>query len=87
MDDIFFLKHEELQPVIAGKADYDIQQTIRERRQEYERYKAVDPPQVIIGRFPRLGIGATVSAYALAIGPAAFQLDLNPMMVVFRIVS
>lgn len=50
-EDIFFLEFEELEAVIDKRADCDIAAMIHRRRQEYERFKAIDPPQVIVGRF------------------------------------
>jgi pyruvate,water dikinase len=50
-NDIFFLKYEELSSVVDGQADFDVAAIIAHRRQEYERFKAVDPPQVVIGKF------------------------------------
>lgn len=50
-NDIFFLKYEELSSVIVSEPDFDVAQIIEQRRQEYERYKAIEPPQLIIGRF------------------------------------
>lgn len=50
-DDIFFLKHKELSSVITGELDFDVTSVIEQRRQEYEKYKAIESPQLIIGRF------------------------------------
>ena len=38
-------------PVLERKAAFDIVQTVRQRRREYERFEAIDPPQVILGKF------------------------------------
>ena len=50
-DDIFFLEISEVQPVVNGSADFDVQQRIAARRAEYERNCAVTPPPVVVGRF------------------------------------
>jgi len=50
-DDIFFLKIEEIAPVVNGKADFDIHQVIASRRAEYNKNSSVTPPDVVIGKF------------------------------------
>ncbi|GAF96653.1 unnamed protein product, partial [marine sediment metagenome] len=50
-DDIFFLRLEELEPVARDKADFDIHQVIAARRAEYDKNKAITPPDVIFGKF------------------------------------
>ncbi|NQT00514.1 MAG: hypothetical protein HQ580_00680 [Planctomycetes bacterium] len=50
-DDIFFLKIEEIAPVVHGKVKFDVSQTIAARRDEYEKNSSVTPPAVVLGRF------------------------------------
>jgi phosphohistidine swiveling domain-containing protein len=50
-DDIFFLKIEEIAPVVHGKADFDINQVIEDRRAEYNKNCSVTPPSAVIGKF------------------------------------
>ena len=50
-DDIFFLRLEEIEPVVQDKADFDIRQVITDRRAEYDRNSLIYPPDVIFGKF------------------------------------
>ena len=50
-EDIFFLKLEELEPVIQGRASFDVTATITERRAEYEHWQTVTPPSTIVGQY------------------------------------
>ncbi|MHC4533426.1 MAG: PEP-utilizing enzyme [Planctomycetota bacterium] len=50
-DDIFFLKIEEISPVVTGKADFDVNQVIAARRIDYNKNCSVIPPAVVIGKF------------------------------------
>ncbi len=50
-DDIFFLESSELEPVVQGRADFDVKQRIAERRAEYEWNKTQNPPAVVVGRY------------------------------------
>jgi len=50
-DDIFFLTLEELDPVVRGKAKFDVKAAIAERRAEYAKWDAISPPDLIVGRF------------------------------------
>ncbi len=50
-DDIFFLRVEEIEPVVSGRAEFNIKNVIAERRAEYDRCKSITPPDVIVGRF------------------------------------
>ena len=50
-DDIFFLKMEEIEPVAYGWAEFDIKKAVTERRAEYDRWKSVTPPDLIVGKF------------------------------------
>ena len=48
-DDIFFLRLEELEPVIQGKANFDVKEVIRSRRDEYEKNKSDNSEDLLHG--------------------------------------
>jgi phosphohistidine swiveling domain-containing protein len=50
-EDIFFLEVAEVEPVVRGRADFDVKQRIAQRRAEYEWNKAQTPPPVVVGRY------------------------------------
>jgi pyruvate,water dikinase len=50
-DDIFFLRREEIAPVVNGSADFDIRQAVTARRAEYNKNNSVIPPDVVFGKF------------------------------------
>src|SRR5262249_51887507 len=50
-EDIFFLRMEEIEPVRRQHSSIDVPQTIRQRRAEYEKNLAINPPAVVVGRF------------------------------------
>lgn len=50
-DDIFFLKMLEIAPVAQGTADFPVQQTISQRRTEYEQNLSYAPPHIVKGRY------------------------------------
>jgi phosphohistidine swiveling domain-containing protein len=50
-DDVFFLRLEEIDPVVKGTADFDVHQVIADRRAEYNRNESITPPDVVFGRF------------------------------------
>ncbi len=50
-EDIFFLRIEEIEPVIEGKAGFNVAATITERRAEYDYWQTITPPGTIVGRF------------------------------------
>jgi phosphohistidine swiveling domain-containing protein len=50
-DDIFFLEAAEVEPVVQGRADFDIKERIAQRRAEYEWNMAQAPPPVVVGRY------------------------------------
>jgi pyruvate,water dikinase len=50
-DDIFFLRLDELEPVVQGAASFDVHAAIAERRAEHARNLALEPPSVVVGRF------------------------------------
>jgi pyruvate,water dikinase len=50
-DDVFFLRFKEIEPVVQGKANFDIRQVIAARRAEYEKNSLISPPDAIFGKF------------------------------------
>ncbi len=50
-DDIFFLRYEEIAPVVNDHADFDIKKVIGARRAEYDKNCSITPPDVVFGRF------------------------------------
>jgi pyruvate,water dikinase len=50
-DDVFFLRQEEIDPVVNGRSDFDIHQVIAARRAEYDKNSSVTPPDVVFGKF------------------------------------
>ena len=50
-EDVLFLRFEEIGPVSLGQAQFDVRQTIAERRAEFEKNKKIIPPTVVVGRF------------------------------------
>jgi pyruvate,water dikinase len=50
-DDIFFLALEEIEPVVNGRAEFNIKKVIAKRRAEYDKWNLVTPPDVIVGGF------------------------------------
>ena len=50
-DDIFFLRHEEIIPVVNKNAGFNIRETIRARRAEYDKNRSITPPDVVFGKF------------------------------------
>jgi len=50
-DDIFFLRYEEIAPVVNKNADFDIHETIRARRAEYDKNCSITPPDFVFGPF------------------------------------
>jgi pyruvate,water dikinase len=50
-EDIFFLEIAEVEPVVQGRANFDVKQRIAQRRAEYERNMALTPPPVVVGRY------------------------------------
>jgi phosphohistidine swiveling domain-containing protein len=49
-EDIFFLENVEVEPVVQGRADFDVKGRIAQRRAEYEWNLAQTPPPVVVGR-------------------------------------
>jgi pyruvate,water dikinase len=41
----------EVEPVVQGRADFDVKLRIAERRVEYERNTTLTPPPVVVGRY------------------------------------
>jgi pyruvate,water dikinase len=50
-EDIFFLEIGEVEPVVQGRADFDVQQRVAQRRAGYEWNMAQTPPPVVVGRY------------------------------------
>jgi phosphohistidine swiveling domain-containing protein len=50
-EDIFFLELSEVEPVVRGRATFDVGQRIAERRAEYEWNRSQMPPPVVVGRY------------------------------------
>jgi phosphohistidine swiveling domain-containing protein len=50
-DDIFFLRYEEIMPVVKGNADFDIHHVITARRAKYDKNCSVTPPDTVFGKF------------------------------------
>jgi len=50
-DDIFFLRLEELDSIVRGKREFDINRVITARRAEYDKNKAIMPPDVVFGKY------------------------------------
>jgi phosphohistidine swiveling domain-containing protein len=50
-EDIFFLELSEVEPVVRGRADFDVKRRTAQRRDEYEWNKAQTPPPVVVGRY------------------------------------
>jgi phosphohistidine swiveling domain-containing protein len=62
--DIFFLEIGEVEPVVQGRADFDVKQRIAQRRAEYEWNVAQTPPPVVVGRYdPRKDTGLKIDAH------------------------
>jgi pyruvate,water dikinase len=49
--DVFFLRVEELEDVLAGRALFDVAGTIASRKLEFARHRAMNPPALVIGQF------------------------------------
>ncbi|MCL5281431.1 MAG: PEP-utilizing enzyme [Planctomycetes bacterium] len=50
-EDIFFLEVAEVEPVVKGRAHFDVRHRIAQRRAEYQWNKAQTPPPVVVGRY------------------------------------
>jgi phosphohistidine swiveling domain-containing protein len=50
-EDIFFLEVVEIEPVVQGRAGFDVKQRIAQRRAEYEWNMTQTPPPVVVGRY------------------------------------
>jgi pyruvate,water dikinase len=50
-DDIFFLRHEEIIPVVNNNAGFNIHEVVSARRAEYDKNCSVTPPDVVFGKF------------------------------------
>jgi len=49
--DMFFLRIEEIRPLVEGRADLDIHKVIAARRAEYNKNSSITPPDVVFGNF------------------------------------
>ena len=64
-DDVFFLRHEEIIPVVNKNAGFNIHETIRARRAEYDTNCSITPPDVVFGPFdPDTYIPETIDEHA-----------------------
>ena len=50
-DDMFFLRLEEIAPIVSDNAGFDVRARVAERRAEYQRNLALSPPAIIIGKY------------------------------------
>jgi pyruvate,water dikinase len=50
-DDVFFLRYEEIDPVVNNSAGFDIKKIVRTRRAEYDKNRSITPPDVVFGPF------------------------------------
>jgi len=50
-DDIFFLRYEEIAPIVRGNFGHDIHRQIIDRWTEYNKNRSVIPPDVVFGTF------------------------------------
>jgi len=50
-DDMFFLRFEEIAPIVSGSAGFDVRARVAERRTEYERNLALSPPAIVVGKY------------------------------------
>jgi pyruvate,water dikinase len=50
-EDIFFLEIAEVEPVVQGRAGFNVKERIAQRRAEYEWNMAQTPPPVVVGRY------------------------------------
>ncbi len=50
-DDIFFLRLDEISPVVQGNAGFDIRKAIVARRAEYDSNSLISPPDVVFGKY------------------------------------
>jgi len=74
-DDMFFLRLEEVDPVVSGTAGFDVRARIAERRAEFNCNRALLPPAIIIGPFdpnkhkPDVADSASAEMTGLAVSP------------------
>jgi pyruvate,water dikinase len=50
-DDMFFLRLEEIAPIVGGTAGFDVRVRVAERKAEYERNLALSPPAIVVGKY------------------------------------
>lgn len=64
-NDIFFLELSEIEPVVQGRAGFDIPQRIAQRQAEYEWSRTQTPPPVVVGRYdPQKHVASKIDADA-----------------------
>lgn len=51
VEDIFFLRLEEVELVARGEANFEVKKIVAERRAEHEKNLAITPPPLVIGKF------------------------------------
>ena len=49
--DVFYLRLEELEPVLLGRPPFDVPAVIAARKADYARHKLMDPPPVVVGHY------------------------------------
>jgi phosphohistidine swiveling domain-containing protein len=50
-ENVFFLEADEVEPVVQGRASFNVKERIAQRRAEYEWNMAQTPPPVVVGRY------------------------------------
>jgi len=50
-DDMFFLRLEEIAPIVSGNAGFDVRAKVAERRADHERNLALSPPAIVVGKY------------------------------------
>ncbi len=50
-DDMFFLRLEEIAPIVSGNAGFDVRAKVAERRARHERNLALSPPAIVVGKY------------------------------------
>ncbi len=74
-DDMFFLRLEEIAPLVGGSAGFDARVRVAERKAEYERNLALSPPAIVVGKYdpgkhkPDVVDTAAVELSGLAVSP------------------
>jgi phosphohistidine swiveling domain-containing protein len=50
-DDMFFLRLEEIAPIVSGNAGFDVRAKVVDRRADYKRNLALSPPAIVVGTY------------------------------------